>query len=80
MPEVYLSVDPFVSKTLTIFVLNCFSCRLPTSSSFTGLLIFIVFLHLLDMSLPFHVVSMTVFEVYFLHTGGPSLLLIGWSP
>ena len=80
MSEVCLSVDPFVSKTLTIIMLNRFSCRLPTSSSCIGLLIFIVFLHLLDMSLPFHVVSMTVFEVYFLPSGGPSLLLIGWSP
>ena len=56
MSKVYLSVTPFMSKTLTIIMLNCFSCRLLTSSSFIDLLIFIVFLHLLDMSLSFHVV------------------------
>lgn len=56
MSKVYLSVAPFISKTLTIIMLNCFSCRLLISSSFIDLLIFIVFLHLLDMSLSFHVV------------------------
>ena len=56
MSKVYLSVAPFVSKTLTVIMLNCFSCRLLTSSSFIGLLIFIVLLHLLNMSLSFHVV------------------------
>ena len=56
MSKVYLSEALFVSKILTIIMLNCCPCRLPTSSCFNGLLVFIVFLHLLDISLPFYVV------------------------